>query len=49
MTNNELNKTLKAFGKYVVDESKANLEKDGKGGGELYNSVSYNLIQEAYR
>ena len=47
MTNNELNKTLKAFGKYVVDESKANLEKDGKGGGELYNSVSYNLIQEA--
>jgi hypothetical protein len=47
MTNNELNKTLKAFGKYVVDQSKANLEKDGKGGGELYNSVSYNLIQEA--
>lgn len=46
MTNNELNKTLKAFGKYVVDQSKANLEKDGKGGGELYNSVSYNLIQE---
>ena len=47
MTNNELNKTLKAFGKYVVDQSKANLEKDGKSGGELYNSVSYNLIQEA--
>jgi len=27
MTNNELNKTLKAFGKYVVDQSKASLKK----------------------
>ena len=47
MTNNELNKTLKAFGQLVVDQSKANLQQDKKGDGQLYNSISYNLIQEA--
>jgi len=46
MTYNELNKTLKAFGKYVVEQSKANLEKEKKANGDLYNSISYKWRQE---
>ena len=29
------------YAKYVVQQSKSNLTKDKKGGGDLYNSVSY--------
>jgi len=32
---------LNKYGKYVVQQSKSNLTKDKKGGGDLYNSVSY--------
>ena len=35
---------LNKYGKYVVQQSKSNLTKDKKGGGDLYNSVSLSLI-----
>ena len=31
------------YAKYVVQQSKSNLTKDKKGGGDLYNSVSYKI------
>ena len=31
------------FGKYVVQQSRSNLTRDKKGGGDLYNSVSYKI------
>ena len=31
------------YAKYVVQQSKSNLTKDKKGGGNLYNSVSYKI------
>ena len=31
------------YAKYVVQQSKTNLTKDKKGGGDLYNSVSYKI------
>ena len=34
---------LNKYGKYVVQQSKSNLTKDKKGGGDLYNSVSYKI------
>ena len=34
---NNVNKALKDFGKYVVQQSKSILTKDKKGGGDLYN------------
>ena len=33
------------FGKYVIQQSKSNLTKKGKGGGDLYNSLKYKDIQ----
>jgi len=38
---------LNKYGKYVVQQSKSNLTKDNKGGGELYNSVKYVLDVES--
>ena len=32
---------LNKYGKYVVQQSRSNLTKDKKGGGDLYNSISY--------
>jgi hypothetical protein len=46
MNYNELDIALKDFGRYVVEQSKANLQKDKKGGGDLYNSISYKFRQE---
>jgi len=34
---------LNKYAKYVVQQSKSNLTKDKKGGGNLYNSVSYKI------
>lgn len=34
---------LNKYGKYVVQQSRSNLTRDKKGGGDLYNSVSYNI------
>jgi len=46
MTLKETNQVLNKFAKYVVQQSKSNLTKDGKGGGSLYKSISYDLDQE---
>jgi hypothetical protein len=36
-----VNDVLNGFAQYVVDSSKNNLTNDNKGGGDLYNSISY--------
>jgi hypothetical protein len=38
-----VDEAINKFGKYVVQQSKSNLTKDKKGGGDLYNSVSYKV------
>ena len=43
---NELNKAFKIFGDYMVAESQKNLKQEGKGGGPLYNSISYEITDE---
>jgi hypothetical protein len=42
----QLNKALNDFGKYVVQQSRTNLTKDGVSKGALYDSISYDLIVE---
>jgi len=42
-----LDDILEKYAKYVVQQSKSNLTKDNKGGGTLYNSVSYDIEIEA--
>jgi len=37
----QLGLALEKYGKYVVHQSKSNVTKDKKGGGDLYNSISY--------
>ena len=34
---------LTKYGKYVVQQSRSNLTRDKKGGGDLYNSVAYTI------
>jgi hypothetical protein len=46
MNLNNVNKALNDFGKYVIQQSKSNLTKDNKGGGDLYNSLRYTLDDE---
>lgn len=43
---NEINKVFKDFGEYMVRESQKNLKRDKKGGGPLYNSLSYKVTDE---
>lgn len=38
-----VDEAVNKFGKYVVQQSKSNLTRDKKGGGGLYNSVSYKI------
>ena len=38
-----VDEVVNKYGKYVVQQSKSNLTKDKKGGGDLYNSVSYKI------
>jgi len=42
----KLNLLMEAYAKQIVAQAKQNLEKDKKGGGNLYNSLSYDLIVE---
>ena len=35
-----MEKVLKRYASYVIQQAKANLTKDGKGGGDLYNSLT---------
>tara|TARA_R100000951_G_scaffold41942_1_gene35391 strand:- start:14 stop:547 length:534 start_codon:yes stop_codon:yes gene_type:complete len=46
MTFKETNEALNKFGKYVVQQSRSNLTKDNKGGGNLYSSIKYDLTEE---
>ena len=39
----ELNKIFNDFGKYMVSQSKSNLTRKKKGGGPLYDSLSYKV------
>ncbi len=41
-----LKSTIEKYGKYVVQQARTNLTKDGKGGGSLYNSLQYNVDVE---
>lgn len=42
-----LDDILEKYAKYVIQQAKSNLTKDNKGGGDLYNSLEYNLEQQA--
>ena len=41
-----LNGVLEQYSKYVIQQAKTNLTKDKKGGGNLYNSLSYDILIE---
>ena len=38
-----VNDVINKYGKYVVQQSRSNLTRDKKGGGDLYNSISYKI------
>jgi len=41
---NEVDKELKKFGNYIIQQSRSNLTKGGKNyTNELYNSLGYNI------
>lgn len=46
MEYDKLQETLQKYAKYVIQQSRTNLTKDGKGGGNLYNSLNYNIETE---
>ena len=39
-----LNGVLEEYAKYVIQQAKSNLTKDKKGGGNLYNSLNYDIL-----
>ena len=45
MTFKNVDEVVNKYGKYVVQQSKSNLTRDKKGGGDLYNSVSYKIAK----
>ena len=47
MNSENLKDVLNKYAKYVVQQSKSNLTKDKKGGGDLYKSIKYDLEIEA--
>jgi len=40
-----VDEVVNKYGKYVVQQSRSNLTRDKKGGGNLYNSVSYKIAK----
>lgn len=42
----KLQDTLQKYAKYVIQQSRTNLTKDGKGAGNLYKSLNYNIETE---
>ncbi len=36
---------INKYGKYVIQQSRSNLTKENKGGGTLYNSLSYEALE----
>ena len=45
MLNKEVQTELNKFAKYVIQQSRSRLTKDKKGGGDLYNSLGYDLTE----
>tara|TARA_R110000851_G_scaffold41669_1_gene104396 strand:- start:46 stop:609 length:564 start_codon:yes stop_codon:yes gene_type:complete len=43
---NNLEKVLNSFGQYVVNTSKQNLVNEKKDGGDLYNSIKFEIEQD---
>ena len=39
----EFDKALNKYGKYVIQQSRSNLTREDKAGGNLYNNLSYNI------
>lgn len=40
---NKFNEALEKYAKYVIQQARSNLSKDGKGKGSLYKSLSYRI------
>ncbi len=40
-----LNDALEQYAKYVIQQARTNLTKDKKGGGNLYNSLNYDILE----
>jgi len=40
---NKFNQALEKYAKYVIQQARSNLSKDGKGKGTLYQSLSYRI------
>ena len=40
-----LNDALEEYAKYVIQQARTNLTKDKKGDGNLYNSLSYDILE----
>ena len=47
LVNPEVDKVLNQFAKYVIQQSRSNLAKDGKSGGELYNTIGGQVSKTA--
>ena len=43
---NNLEAVMTKYAKYVIQQSRSNLTKDDKGSGNLYNSLSYGLVED---
>ena len=42
----QLEAVMTRYAKYVIQQSKSNLTKDKKGGGDLYNSLKYKIVED---
>ena len=42
----QLESVMNDYAKYVIQQSKSNLTKNKKGGGALYNSLDYKVIED---
>tara|TARA_R110000744_G_scaffold366803_1_gene476039 strand:- start:16 stop:612 length:597 start_codon:yes stop_codon:yes gene_type:complete len=47
LVNPEVDNVLNQFAKYVIQQSRSNLAKDGKAGGELYNTIGGQVSRTA--
>jgi hypothetical protein len=41
-----LNDALEQYAKYVIQQARTNLTKDKKNGGDLYNSLNYEILED---
>ena len=45
---NNLEIAANRYAKYVIQQSRTNLTKNKNGGGELYNSLAYEIVEDDY-